>query len=110
MKNRTDVIAAAAMKFAGKLVRKPRVATALDATLPDVAKEANAIEPFVSKVVVPRKLSKVLVSGIIERILTGQKTATEVQGVLVASEKEYVAAVLDEVYTWAQGQGFEVRS
>jgi pantothenate kinase-related protein Tda10 len=105
---RTDVIAAAALAFAQALPKRPTAPSIVDAVLPETAKALAEVVPFEQKTPTPRGLAKTFVSSAIVRVLTKQKTLDQVLPILVASERDYVLSVLDEVYQWAEKQGFNV--
>ncbi len=110
MKPRNDVIAEAAQAFASKLSRREAPKSMLDSVLPEATKDLAEVQPFEQKTVVPRKMHKFLPSSIIERVLKNGVPVTTVVHILTDTERDYVLAVLDEVYAWAEGQGFEVVS
>lgn len=108
MKPRRDPVAAAALVFVAQLPRHKSPPSTLDAVLPETAKSLDEVKPFEQKTPVPRKMRKYHVSSLIERILTKKITFEKAMPLCVASERDYVLSVLDEVYAWAEVQGFEV--
>jgi hypothetical protein len=108
MKSRQNVIADAALTFTTIVPRKAVAQTLVDSVLPGVAADLNKVEPFVQKTPVPRGLLKSFSAAIIERVLTKGAKLTDLTSFLLPSEVEYITLVLDEVYVWAEAQGFEV--
>jgi hypothetical protein len=108
MKPRKNVIVEAATAFLNRTPRKLNAPTLVDSVLPGVAEELSKVTPFEPKTPLPRGMSKTLVTSIIERVLTTGAKLTDLTGFLVPSEVEYITLVLDEVYVWAESQGFEV--
>lgn len=108
MKPRKDVIAEAATSFTSRLTRKNSSPTLVDSVLPGTASDLNEVKPFEQKTPVPRRMLRSFTAGIIERVLTKGVPLTSLTHFLLPSEVEYITLVLDEVYAWAEGQGFEV--
>lgn len=108
MTPRIDVVANAALTFANtRCTRRQTPPSVLNSVLPETAKDMEKVALFEQKTVVPRGLLKGFVSSIIVRVLAKQVGVHDVVAVLTDTERDYVLSVLDEVYAWAESQGFE---
>jgi hypothetical protein len=106
--NRIDVVAAAAQNFVSKLRRHEEPQSAVDSTLPETAQELKKVTPFEQKTLLPKGVTKNFVNGAVERVLTGKTSTAHAVAFLTATERDYVLAVLDEVYRWAGNEGFDL--
>lgn len=105
----TSAISAAALSFTSHLPRHTTPTGTLGEVLPETAKELGEVVPFEQKTLVPKKMLKSFADSFVVRLLA-KKISPAALSVLTSTERDYVLNVLDEVYAWANAQGFEVAS